>query len=741
MRRESLHMRSIAVLAIVFQGLTVSAQDLPVSRGPAGTVTLPRTDYDRLLDLANQHPVPPDTPPRSAALTRADIRVRVDRVVARATMSIDGQVLRAGFVKIPLIKRATLLEARLADAPLPLIADGDVHSALLNGPSTFSATLEVGMPLTFAPGRGSFVLPVPPAGSATATLDVPGDQTDVHLSAGLILRRTSANGRTLLDVTLDPGSATDVWWSTRDNIPTAVGRDARILADTRTLVTIGEADVRLMTLMNLTVVQGEPSQIEIDIPAGYEVTNVSGATVDRTEPRPDGITLFFTNPAERRHSFLIGLERQSAGGSFTLETGVPSVPRAQRETGEIAVEGLGTLEVSSADLPGLRRVDVREVDPALASAARQSLLTAYRYQRLADVPVVLTLDVKRFPDAAVLAAVAEHATVTTLVTSEGRSLTEIALWVRNRAQPFVKVALPPGASMLWAEVAGAPVKPVEGKDGNRVPLLRPGFRPDGPYMVAFVYLHAGAPFAKKGDMQMTLPRMDLPIDIVQWELFVPEQYRADRFGGNVLDSDLISELTAGSASGTGSGVYSPAPSAPPIAVAAGQIVGRIVDQSGSPLPGVSVVAAAGTGQPQSAVTDANGTYVLSRVPSGPVTVTGQLAGFANIQQSLIFDQRPRQVDLVMPPGGVTETVTVTAEAPVLTTPGERTYKASDDERAAAMRQRARNEPSANVQNLQRRASGVLPVRIEVPRAGTSHRFVKPLVIDEETVVTFRYKRR
>jgi hypothetical protein len=29
----------------------------------------------------------------------------------------------------------------------------------------------------------------------------------------------------------------------------------------------------------------------------------------------------------------------------------------------------------------------------------------------------------------------------------------------------------------------------------------------------------------------------------------------------------------------------------------------------------------------------------------------------------------------------------------------------------------------------------------VPRAGTSHRFVKPLVVDEETVVAFSYKRK
>jgi hypothetical protein len=59
----------------------------------------------------------------------------------------------------------------------------------------------------------------------------------------------------------------------------------------------------------------------------------------------------------------------------------------------------------------------------------------------------------------------------------------------------------------------------------------------------------------------------------------------------------------------------------------------------------------------------------------------------------------------------------------------------------ASRGQTTQTPSVNVQNLQRKAAGVLPVRIDVPRAGTSHRFVKPLVIDEDTVVSFRYRRR
>ena len=50
-----------------------------------------------------------------------------------------------------------------------------------------------------------------------------------------------------------------------------------------------------------------------------------------------------------------------------------------------------------------------------------------------------------------------------------------------------------------------------------------------------------------------------------------------------------------------------------------------------------------------------------------------------------------------------------------------------------------NAASANVLNLQKRVAGVLPVRVDVPRTGTSYRFVRPLVLDEETKVTFAYK--
>ena len=235
-------------------------------------------------------------------------------------MLVEGEVFRSGVAKVPLIKGATLLEARAENQPLPVVAEGDLHVAFLTGPSTFAATLEVGTPLSFTPGRGAFVLPVPIAGSATAVIDVPGDQTDVHLSQGIVLRRSSANGRTAVEATLDPGTPTQVWWSTRDSAPTqASARDVQLLSDVKTLVTIGEADVRLVTLLDVTIVQGEPSQIELVLPSGYEMISASGASLERTENRLDRVVLFVTNPAQRRHhSSSVSAAEQRR--SFKLET-------------------------------------------------------------------------------------------------------------------------------------------------------------------------------------------------------------------------------------------------------------------------------------------------------------------------------------------------------------------------------------------------------------------------------------
>ena len=166
-------------------------------------------------------------------------------------------------------------------------------------------------------------------------------------------------------------------------------------------------------------------------------------------------------------------------------------------------------------------MDASEASSSLRSLAKEPILAAFRYHRRVGEGPGLKLDVKRFPSASVLAAVADRAEVTTLATTEGRRLTEVTLTVRNHAQPFLKVALPAGSTLVSAEVAGEPAKPVQGEDGTRVPLLRAGFRPNGPYTVSFVYLEPGT-LRKKGEANWAAPPGH-PITLLTWELFLPDR--------------------------------------------------------------------------------------------------------------------------------------------------------------------------------------------------------------------------
>ncbi len=690
---------SAATVVLTALAATAAAQPVRPVDTPR-SVTLSLTDYNRLLDLAGRPPDGAAPAPVPAVLASAAAKVRVEGEMVRGTFTLEGTVLRQGVSRVTLVNGATLVDASMSGKPLAVVVDGTAHAALLSGPGPFTVTVEWGAPLAYAPGRASFVLPVPPAGTARATLDLPGDQADVRLSAGLVTSRTTDGGRTIVEATLEPGTATEVWWQMRDSAPAAAAREVRMVADIMTLITLADSHARTVALVDLSVIQGEPRSIELQLPAGYELASVSGISLESREPRDNRIVLVIADPAVRRHQFLVTLERPHAGGSFSLDTGFVSLPTVQRERGEIAIEGVGTLELSATEREGVQRIDVRELNAALQSLTRQPMLAAFRYHRSGASRPGLLLAVSRFDDAGVLAAIAQHAAATTLITSEGRALTEVTLRIRNRAQPFMKVSLPPGAAIVSAEVGGQTAKPVLGTDGLRVPLLRPNFRPQGEYVVSFVYMQAGTRLGKNGTIEMTLPHIDIPIALVDWEVFVPEQYAIRETGGNVIHS-----------------VHSSAVSA---------VRGRAVDGAGSALPGAAITLEA-PGWTRTAVTGGDGRFTIMDAPVGTVTAWADLAGFARQRTTFVLDQRPRTIHFTMKVGGLEESVRVSGQSPVVS---------FETEASAAGR-----VASDNIVNLQRRAEGVLPIRIDVPRAGTAHRFVKPLVIDQAAVVTLKYKRR
>ena len=70
-----------------------------------------------------------------------------------------------------------------------------------------------------------------------------------------------------------------------------------------------------------------------------------------------------------------------------------------------------------------------------------------------------------------------------------------------------------------------------------------------------------------------------------------------------------------------------------------QLSGRVTDESGAVLPGVTVTATqTATGLTRSIVTDADGTYVLTNLPTGPYRLEAMLQGFRSYSQTGIVLQ-------------------------------------------------------------------------------------------------------
>jgi Carboxypeptidase regulatory-like domain len=705
----------------------------------AGNVTLPLEEYNRLLELANKSPRRVETAPLPYTIKRGDLKLRVANETVTGSVQLQGETFNRGETKVALTSGMTILDARQEGKGLPLEQEGGTQTAILTGPSEFSVVLDAGLPLNIETGRASFILPVPSAGSVRLILEVPGDHTNVKLSPGLITSRVSANGNTTIEATLVPGQTANIWWTTREVVAPVVPREVRFLSNVKTLVSVSEAEIRLAVLADINVIQGEPAQFQVEVPAGYEVTGASGASVDSSDVQSGVLTLKVNAPAQRNHQFLISMVK--AVGVTKTDVPFLSVKNSQRETGEVLVEGVGTMELNATEGGSLKRMDIKETNPYLRALARSPLQAAFRYHRQPTENPSLALEWTRFPDSSVLAAIAERAVVTTLVTTEGRSLTEVKLTVKNMIQPFLKVELPAGASIVTAEVAGEKVKPVEGADGQRVPLLRPGFRPVGSYEVSFVFMHSGTPFAKKGGSEIALPKMDVPIAVLQWEVFLPEQYKVKDFGGDALAANLLPPSFTGADAGAYTvGAFevgvggSAGDRIEPLQLMPGQLGGYIVDAGGATVANAQVsVTQLDTGTVRTATTDYSGRWIVSSMPSGRVKITAALPGFRSLVRNLNYDaNNPTSYSLALQVGSAAETIEVQSNAQMLETlPLERDSKKKD-----AL---ASNSASNNVLNLQRRVSGVLPVRVDVPRAGSSYSFVRPLVLDEETKLTFTYK--
>jgi hypothetical protein len=285
LRRIALrHFVPCILAASLFSAVATHAQEkAPESIHASGWVVIPVQEY-RVL-RAKAYPVErdPEPPPTDATLTRVDYDLRVagDLAAGRASLTVD--VLKDGWVRVPVPAGLLVREARLDGKEVSLVpgdrAKGGAHlSALLSHAGRSVLLLDVDVPVTASAGDESLALPATESGVTRAEVELPRLGVDLRVAGGLLSQKYETPSQTKWLAYARGNEALTFTWrrKTEDH---HVELPLRMRGSLTQLTSLAEDSTSIYAEASLDVVQGAAREVKIQLPEKITINQVSGAMV------------------------------------------------------------------------------------------------------------------------------------------------------------------------------------------------------------------------------------------------------------------------------------------------------------------------------------------------------------------------------------------------------------------------------------------------------------------------------
>ena len=534
-----------------------------------GWVVLPVDEYRALRARANPDaPIAP-APPVDATLTRVDYELRVDAdtVSGRALLTID--VLREGWVKVPIPAGLMVRDARIDGQPVALIEGPPAH-VVLSRAGRVVLSLDISLPLGASAGAESVALPPSPAALSRATLTLPRGGVDLTVAGGFVSERSETSAESRWVALGRANQPLSFSWKRKADDRRAE-QPLRFRARVASVVGLGEEVSTLSSSVRVEVQQGVAREVTLDVPAGVVINQVNGATVADWEVKGSLLRVRLLDPVFTELSFVVvGETRLPPDGDVAVP--LVRVPAAERETGGIAISVLGAGEIEKHQMRGLDPTDVSELADVVAGRESPSMV-AFRLKPIAGADArSLQVSVKRYTPQAVLIANVEEARYRAIAAEDGLFLVEAHYAVRNNQRSFLKVTLPDRATIWSASVAGRPVRPGVAEARSVLLALEKGRAgEDAPtFVVRITYLQPVESWVTGSRAHLELPALDLPVSRTGVELYHSPRYRASLEPGAFrIESDpgvfaeaLRERRVAGRGFGMSAGGVAPLPPRP-----------------------------------------------------------------------------------------------------------------------------------------------------------------------------------
>ena len=511
-----------------------------------GWIVISVDDYLTLRSQAFPGEKAPEPPPVDATLTRLDYDLRVtgDFATGRASLTVD--VLKDGWVRVPVPSGLLVREARLDGRLVALTSapggkGGSQLSAVLAHAGRAVLLLDIALPIVSGSGEESLSLPATASGVTRASVELPRQGVEVRLTGGLLAVNpdTASPNTATLKTVADTGKADTRWVAYgRGNEPLTFTwhrkleesrprqeLPLRLRGSLNQLLGLGEDSTSVYAEVSVEVAQGAAREVRIQLPEKIIVNQVQGAAVADWEVKESELRVTFLEPVEQNTRFVISGETRTARDG-KIEIPLLRLLNNERDAGGVAVEVLGAGEIKDVKSQGFDNADASELGQVVAGRQSPSLV-AFRL-RSGDAHTVrkLTVDVARYDQQAVLMANVEEARYHVLMSREGKTLVQARYAVRNNQRNFLKVTLPAGAVVWSAALSGRPVKPGQSPDGSLLlPLEKTRAGEEAPaFVVEFIYISRQPAWSDKGRARLALPALDLQVSRTGVLLYHPPQF-------------------------------------------------------------------------------------------------------------------------------------------------------------------------------------------------------------------------
>jgi hypothetical protein len=548
-----------------------------------GWVVITIGDYRSLHAKAYPPDREPEAPPVDATLTRVDYDLRIDGDFAAGRASLTVDILKDGWVRVPipagLLVREAKLDGKLVSL-VPCVAGKGSNqlSALLSHPGRAVLLLDIALPVVSTAGEESISLPSTASGVTRAAVCLPRQGVDLKLSGGLLAEKS------------EPGAESKWLAYARGNEPLIFSwkrkmedhrssQALRLRGSLTELTGLGEDTTTIVAEVNVEVTQGAAREVRIALPDKVTINQVAGATVADWEMKDGQLAVTFLEPVEQNAKFIVSGETRSPRDG-QIEIPLLRLLNTERDTGGVAVEVLGAGEINKFKTEGLENADATDLGE-IVSSRQSTSLSAFRF-RSGDAKTTrsLTVNVARYTSQAVLMANVAEARYNVLITNEGKLLVQARYAVRNNQRNFLKITLPSGATLWSASLAGNPVRPGQSPDGSvLLPLQKSHAGEESPeFAVEIVYIGRGTTWNDKGQFKLALPALDLPVSRTGLLVYHPPLFKVSPEPGSFRPEAYTEPISA---------ALNP-PSAPHASVSASMSVGTPAPATPPPPPGMAI---------------------------------------------------------------------------------------------------------------------------------------------------------